>query len=152
MSYAKGHFSNAFGTRATAEGNYSLAVGLTAQASNGYTIAIGSNAQAIKYGSLAIGTDTQVNLDYGIALGHGSKILNNNNNNNNNNNTAYIPEGGESTITNSHKATSHGLFSIGSNDIRRKIINVGAGNNDTDAVNVAQLKVVENLAKRQITF
>lgn len=150
MSYAKGHFSNAFGTRATAEGNYSLAVGLTAQATNGYTIAVGSNAQAIKYGALAIGTDTQVNLDYGIALGHGSKILNNNNNNNNN--TAYIPEGGESTITNSHKATSHGLFSIGSNDIRRKIINVGAGNNDTDAVNVAQLKAVENLAKRQITF
>nr|AAX56610.1 adhesin [Moraxella catarrhalis] len=148
MSYAKGHFSNAFGTRATAEGNYSLAVGLTAQASNGYTIAIGSNAQAIKYGSLAIGTDTQVNLDYGIALGHGSKILNNNNNNNN----AYIPEGGGSTITQSHKATSHGLFSIGSNDIRRKIINVGAGNADTDAVNVAQLKAVENLAKRKITF
>lgn len=150
MSYAKGHFSNAFGTRATAEGNYSLAVGLTAQASNGYTIAIGSNAQAIKYGSLAIGTDTQVNLDYGIALGHGSKILNNNNNNNNN--TAYIPEGGESTITQRHKATSHGLFSIGSNDIRRKIINVGAGNADTDAVNVAQLRAVENLAKRKITF
>lgn len=150
MSYAKGHFSNAFGTRATAEGNYSLAVGLTAQASNGYTIAIGSNAQAIKYGALAIGTDTQVNLDYGIALGHGSKILNNNNNNNNN--TAYIPEGGESTISLNHKATSHGLFSIGSNDIRRKIINVGAGNNDTDAVNVAQLKAVENLAKRKITF
>lgn len=150
MSYAKGHFSNAFGTRATAEGNYSLAVGLTAQATNGYTIAIGSNAQAIKYGSLAIGTDTQVNLDYGIALGHGSKILNNNNNNNNN--TAYIPEGGESTISSSHKATTHGLFSIGSNDIRRKIINVGAGNNDTDAVNVAQLKAVENLAKRKITF
>ena len=148
MSYAQGHFSNAFGTRATAEGNYSLAVGLTAQATNGYTIAVGSNAQAIKYGALAIGTDTQVNLDYGIALGHGSKILNNNNNNN----TAYIPEGGESTITQKHKATSHGLFSIGSNDIRRKIINVGAGSQDTDAVNVAQLKAVENLAKRQITF
>lgn len=147
MSYAKGHFSNAFGTRATAEGNYSLAVGLTAQATKGYTIAIGSNAQAVNYGTLAIGADTQVNLDYGIALGYGSKILNNNNNN-----TAYIPEGGESTITQRHKATSHGLFSIGSNDIRRKIINVGAGNADTDAVNVAQLKAVENLAKRKITF
>lgn len=150
MSYAKGHFSNAFGTRATAEGNYSLAVGLTAQATNGYTIAVGSNAQAIKYGSLAIGTDTQVNLDYGIALGHGSKVLNNNNNNNNN--TAYIPKGGESKINSNHKATSHGLFSIGSNDIRRKIINVGAGSQDTDAVNVAQLKAVEYLAKRKITF
>lgn len=150
MAYAKGHFSNAFGTRSTAEGNYSLAVGLTAEAKNGYTIAIGSNARAIKYGALAIGTDAQVDLDQGIALGYGSQILNNNNNNNNN--TAYIPEGGESTISSNHKATSHGLFSIGSSSIRRKIINVGAGNNDTDAVNVAQLKAVENLAKRQITF
>lgn len=148
MAYAKGHFSNAFGTRATAEGNYSLAVGLTAQATKGYTIAIGSNAQAVNYGTLAIGADTQVNLDYGIALGYGSKILNNNNNNNN----AYIPEGGGSTITNSHKATTHGLFSIGSNEIRRKIINVGAGSQDTDAVNVAQLKAVEALTKRKITF
>lgn len=147
MSYAKGHFANAFGTRATAEGNYSLAVGLTAQATKGYTIAIGSNAQAVNYGTLAIGADTQVNLDYGIALGYGSKILNNNNNN-----TAYIPEGGNSTINSSHKATTHGLFSIGSNEIRRKIINVGAGKDDTDAVNVAQLKAVENLAKRKITF
>lgn len=149
MSYAKGHFSNAFGTRATAEGNYSLAVGLTAQATNGYTIAVGSNAQAISYGTIAIGADTQVNLDQGIALGYGSKILNNNNNNNK---EAYIPEGGGSIITQNHKATNHGLFSIGSQSIKRKIINVGAGYQDTDAVNVAQLKAVEALAKRKITF
>ncbi|ARE66187.1 YadA-like family protein [Moraxella catarrhalis] len=146
MSYAKGHFSNAFGTRATAEGNYSLAVGLTAQATSGYTIAVGSNAQAIKYGTIAIGADTQVNLDQGIAIGYGSQILNNNNNNN-----AYIPEDGNTKV-NPHKATNHGLFSIGSSTIKRKIINVGAGNNDTDAVNVAQLKAVEDLTKRKITF
>lgn len=146
MAYAKGHFSNAFGTRSTAEGNYSLAVGLTAQAKNGYTIAIGSNAQANNYGALAIGADTQVNLDYGIALGYGSQILNNNNNNN-----AYSPDDTQ-PINSQHKATQNGLFSIGSSTIRRKIINVGAGNDDTDAVNVAQLKAVENLAKRQITF
>ena len=146
MAYAKGHFSNAFGTRATAEGPYSLAVGLTAKAEKGYTIAVGSNAQAISYGTIAIGADTQVNLDYGIALGYGSQILNNNNNN------AYIPKGGESKINQDHKATNHGLLSIGSNSIRRKIINVGAGNDDTDAVNVAQLKAVEHLANRKITF
>lgn len=153
MAYAEGHFSNAFGTRSTAKGNYSLAVGLTANAENGYTIAIGSNAQAIKYGALAIGTDTQVNLDYGIALGYGSQILNNNNNNNNNN--AYMPntsDNSEFQIQSSHKATTNGLFSIGSSSIRRKIINVGAGNNDTDAVNVAQLKAAVALANRKITF
>lgn len=148
MSYAEGHFSNAFGTRAHAKGPYSLAVGLTATAEKGYTIAVGSNAQAINYGTIAIGADTQVNLDYGIALGYGSQILNNNNNNNNN---AYIPEGGNTKV-NPHKATSHGLLSIGSQSIKRKIINVGAGNDDTDAVNVAQLKAVEDLAKHKITF
>lgn len=153
MSYAKGHFSNAFGTRATAEGNYSLAVGLTAQATNGYTIAVGSNARAVNYGTIAIGADTQVNLDYGIALGYGSKILNNNNNNNNNN--AYMPKASDSSefqIQSSHQATNHGLFSIGSSSIRRKIINVGAGHQDTDAVNVAQLKAAVALANRKITF
>lgn len=146
MAYAKGHFSNAFGTRSTAEGNYSLAVGLTAKAEKGYTIAIGSNAQAINYGALALGTDTQVDLDYGIALGYGSQILKNNNNNNNNN--AYMPEGNGSNIQSS-KATGNGLFSIGSSTIKRKIINVGAGYEDTDAVNVAQLKEAVKIAKRK---
>lgn len=153
MSYAEGHFSNAFGTRAHAKGPYSLAVGLTATAEKGYTIAIGSNAQAASYGALAIGADTQVNLDYGIALGYGSKILNNNNNNNNN--TAYMPNTSDSSefqIQSSHKATTNGLFSIGSSSIKRKIINVGAGNDDTDAVNVAQLKAAVALANRKITF
>lgn len=153
MSYAEGHFSNAFGTRAHAKGPYSLAVGLTATAEKGYTIAIGSNAQAASYGALAIGADTQVNLDYGIALGYGSKILNNNNNNNNNN--AYMPNASDSSefqIQSSHKATTNGLFSIGSSSIKRKIINVGAGNDDTDAVNVAQLKAAVALANRKITF
>lgn len=153
MSYAEGHFSNAFGTRAYAKGPYSLAVGLTATAEKGYTIAIGSNAQASNYGTLAIGGDTQVNLDYGIALGHGSKILNNNNNNNNNN--AYMPNASDNSefqIQSSHKATTNGLFSIGSPSIKRKIINVGAGYQDTDAVNVAQLKAAVALANRKITF
>lgn len=153
MSYAEGHFSNAFGTRAHAKGPYSLAVGLTATAEKGYTIAIGSNAQATAYGTLAIGADTQVNLDYGIALGYGSKILNNNNNNNNND--AYMPNASDNSefqIQSSHKATTNGLFSIGSSSIRRKIINVGAGNDDTDAVNVAQLKAAVALANRKITF
>lgn len=152
MSYAEGHFSNAFGTRAHAKGPYSLAVGLTATAEKGYTIAIGSNAQATAYGTLAIGADTQVNLDYGIALGYGSKILNNNNNNNND---AYMPNASDNSefqIQSSHKATTNGLFSIGSSSIRRKIINVGAGNDDTDAVNVAQLKAAVALANRKITF
>ncbi len=162
MSQAKGHFANAFGTYATAEKNYSLAVGLAATAKAGYAIAIGSSAQATNYNSLALGTDTQVNLDRGVALGSGSKILIGDNDKDANANTranAYVPEGEE--LAPRSKATKNGtqsnrmvdIFSIGSQDIKRKIINVGAGSQETDAVNVAQLQAVVSWAKkRKITF
>lgn len=146
MSYAKGHFSNAFGTRAHALGDFSLAVGLTAKAETEYAIAVGSNAQVAQNAGLALGGNTRVTVSKGIALGFESEVTNNNNN------TAYIPEDGNTKV-NSYKATNGiGPLSIGSSSIKRKIINVGAGNNDTDAVNVAQLKAVEDLAKRKITF
>lgn len=151
MSFAQGHFSNAFGTRAQALGIYSLAVGLTAKAEKESAIAIGSNAQANNFRTTALGADTKVDLDRSIALGYGSQV--NNNNKNNNNTDAYTPEGSGSIIGSNHKATPNaGLFSIGSDNLRRKIINVGAGSQETDAVNVAQLKAVEYLAKRKITF
>lgn len=150
MSQATGHFANAFGTRATAQGAYSLAVGLTAQATTESSIAVGSNAKAIEFATTAIGGSTQVYTKRGVALGYGSQILNNNNNNN-----AYIPLNGDSKV-NPNKATQNNghtdILSIGSSNIKRKIINVGAGYHDTDAVNVAQLKAVEELTKRKITF
>lgn len=148
MSYAEGHFSNAFGTRAHAKGPYSLAVGLTASAETESSIAVGSNAQAKEFAATAIGGGTQVNTKRGIALGFGSKILNNNNNNNN----AYAPDTNQQ-ISNQYKATQANghtdIFSIGSDSIKRKIINVGAGYNDTDAVNVAQLKEAVKIAKKK---
>ena len=153
MAQAQGHFSNAFGTRATAGGTYALAVGLLAEAKGGYAIAIGSNAQANMFNSLAIGAGTTVDLQQGIALGFNSKILNQNRANDSS--SAYMPKASDSSefhIELPHQATGHGLFSIGSNSIKRKIINVGAGFEDTDAVNVAQLRAAVALANRQITF
>lgn len=150
MSYAEGHFSNAFGTRAHAKGAYSLAVGLTASAETESSIAIGSNAQAKEFAATAIGGGTQVNTKRGIALGFGSKILNGDNNNN-----AYAPDNNQ-PISSEHTATNNSnhtdILSIGSGSIKRKIINVGAGFKDTDAVNVAQLKEAVRLANRKITF
>lgn len=147
MTQAEGHFANAFGTRAIAKGNYALAVGLTARANNESSIAVGSNAEVTKFAGLALGTNTKVDVQQGIALGYGSQVLNNNNNN------AYIPTNGGSRITQSHKATNNvGPLSIGSNSLRRRIINVGAGSQDTDAVNVAQLRAVEDLANRKVTL
>lgn len=152
MSYAEGHFSNAFGTRAHAQGNYSLAVGLTATAKEGYTIAIGSNAQANQFATTVIGKDAQADLNRGIALGAGSQIRTQDNNI-----QAYEP--GDEKLQEKDKVTKGGqqqniadIFSIGSGSIKRKIINVGAGFNDTDAVNVAQLKAAVKWAERKITF
>lgn len=155
MAQAQGHFSNAFGTRATAVGNFSLAVGLLANAEQGYAIAIGSNAQAKNHNSLALGVDTKVELDRGIALGYKSQITADDNRVN----QAYKPEGetleagAEVTKVTKNGGLSHiDILSIGNRNLKRRIINVGAGSQDTDAVNVAQLKAVERVANRQITF
>ncbi|ARB68054.2 Adhesin yadA precursor [Moraxella catarrhalis] len=152
MAYAKGHFSNAFGTRATAESDFSLAVGLTAHAKGEYAIAIGSNAQVNQNTGLAIGGNTQVDFMRGIALGFESKVMAGDNNNKN----AYTPratDGSGPQIQPPYQATNNtGPLSIGNSTQRRRIIHVGAGSQDTDAVNVAQLKAAVALANRKITF
>lgn len=150
MAEASGNFANAFGTRATAKGDFSLAVGLTASAEKQAAIAIGSNAQANQASSLALGQNTIVDLQGGIAIGQGSKI----NANDNNDNNIYRPTNSQSNINlTDYKAIGGvGPLSIGSSSIKRRIIHVGAGVNDTDAVNVAQLKKVVEWANRKITF
>ncbi|WP_227542847.1 YadA-like family protein [Moraxella catarrhalis] len=151
MSYAEGAFSNAFGTYATAKAAYSLAVGLAAQATEQSAIAIGSNAKADRFRALALGADTKVELGQGVALGYGSQVLAQDSQTN-----AYIPKAGDGVYQiqqQRYQATSGaGPLSIGKQGLRRRIINVGAGSQDTDAVNVAQLRMAVGLANRKITF
>lgn len=151
MSQATGHFSNAFGTRATASGAYSLAVGLTASATTQSSIAVGSNAQANKFAATTIGGNAKVDIDRGIALGYNSQVLTTDNKVD-----IYTPNATDTTnfqIQSSHRAkTDWGPLSIGNSQLKRRIIHVGAGLEDTDAVNVAQLKKAVGLANRQITF
>lgn len=153
MTQAGGHFANAFGTRAQAEGNYSLAVGLTSKALGGYSVAIGSNAEAgqNKYGAIALGSETKVEIDRGIALGLNSQVLNRDNTYIQ---TYYTPKqdlpANHTTLTSAHNRS---ILSIGNSSLKRKIIHVSAGLDDTDAVNVKQLKEVVSWAKeRKITF
>ncbi|MPX57750.1 adhesin [Moraxella catarrhalis] len=150
MSYAQGHFSNAFGTYTTANGAYSLAVGLAAKTNGESTIAVGSDAQANEFATTAIGGNTQVATKRGVALGYNSQVLATDNQVD-----GYTPNATDTNlqIQSSHKATRDwGPLSIGNTTQKRKIINVGAGYHDTDAVNVAQLKVAAGLANRKITF
>lgn len=149
MTQAIGHFANAFGTRAIANGPYSLAVGLLSKAEKGYAIAIGSNAQASEYRTLALGADTKVELNRGVAIGYGSQILTTDIETG-----AYKPGNNLSIDAQATKPNNTGedIFSIGKQGLRRRIIHVGAGSQDTDAVNVAQLKAAVELAEREITF
>lgn len=106
------------------------------------TIAMGYHAQALKTGALALGREAKVEADKGIALGYGSVVKASDNSN-----SAYQPDG--ATLTNAKSTNGIGALSIGSSNIKRKIINLGAGDDETDAVNVAQLKAVETIAKKK---
>ncbi|WP_301335910.1 beta strand repeat-containing protein, partial [Moraxella catarrhalis] len=169
VSVAKGENSVAIGHSATSSGKRAIAIGsadynvksqnfgsnndatfnkhyyqdahTTAEADD--TIAIGYHAQALKTGALALGREAKVEAEKGIALGYGSVVQASDNSN-----SAYQPDG--TALTEAQKSTNGiGALSIGSSNIKRKITNLGAGDAETDAVNVAQLKAVETIAKKK---
>lgn len=159
----------AVGQSAEATGTQAVAIGYKATASGnqvGQTV-VGSNANATaNYGTIigygATGTNTQANQ---TAIGHlattnaaGGVALGANSNSDRpydstSATSPYIPTGASDEQTkriNDTKATT-GAVSVGytdssnsSKNVRRQIINVAAGKEDTDAVNVAQLKAVQS--------
>lgn len=141
-----GDRSTAVGSHSKAEGEKATALGSSSKANYIYATAIGGNSQANARGT-ALGYNSQANVDYGTALGFYSKV------------TAFqgvaigdfsvadresgvvgafAPEG-EDSLTRTWKATG-GAVSVGSDKLTRQITNVAAGSEDTDAVNVAQLR------------
>ncbi|MCT8835400.1 YadA-like family protein [Glaesserella parasuis] len=128
---AKSH-ATALGYKASAGGMHSVAVGEEAMI----------NVNAAR--ATALGHNTVVTVGGGVALGYGSNAS-----------TAGGVEGlkqahsvttGASTEANGFKSTQRvdgnniGAVSVGGTTIKRQITNVAAGKQDTDAVNVAQLK------------
>ncbi|MWQ83781.1 hypothetical protein F9862_11555, partial [Glaesserella parasuis] len=140
-----GQKSVAVGRQANAR-DYSTALGYKASANGTYSVAVGEeamiNVNAAR--ATALGHNTVVTVGGGVALGYGSN--------------ANIAGGvvglkqahsvttGASTDANGFKSTQKvdgnniGAVSVGNNLIKRQIVNVAAGTQDTDAVNVAQLK------------
>ena len=91
--------------------------------------------------AVAIGHNTEVSKEGGVALGNGSKA------------TIAVGAAGydistnaPSTDTSSTWKSTASAVSVGdvANDVTRQITSVAAGTNDTDAVNVAQLKRVQD--------
>jgi autotransporter adhesin len=125
---------------ASASGNNAIAVGGAAVASGNAAVAIGAEAKASAADGVAIGNHASVTQSGGIALGANSVA-----------NTAggimgYIPASATAQQARAIQATTstEAAVSVGdaSRGIYRQITGVAAGTEDTDAVNVAQLKGV----------
>ena len=117
----------AIGQQTRAYGKHSTAVGAESQAQYTGATAIGTFAKATKEGSIALGYNSYADREAGVK--------------------GYDPlTGKESTLTSLAWKSGKGALSIGSAGGARQIINVAAGSKDTDAVNVAQLKRVGELA------
>ena len=128
MSQAAGDASMAMGLNALAEGDASTAIGPLARSKGKKSIAMGVNANSQVDGGVALGADSVSNRQQ--------------------TSNAYIPSGADTAQVNAIKATkgTTGAVSVGSDTVKRQIINVAAGTNDSDAVNVAQLKAVTSNA------
>ncbi|HHW7566766.1 TPA: YadA-like family protein [Mannheimia haemolytica] len=166
---AVGRGAVAFGEDTSAFGNSALAIAPGAQAlgarAKAWGIdaqALGPNAQAIANNAQAIGANSRVIADGGVALGAYSIAdrvatqdpITYNQNANVEFGEVYtpVPDGVSSpaaqlanqAIKDTVKGTL-GAVSVGDDENTRQIINVAAGSEDTDAVNVAQLRALSEL-------
>ena len=120
-SQAKADYAVAIGQEALAEKESSIAFGNSAKAQNNNSVAFGSFATATARSGVALGSSSLANREKG-AIG-------------------YLADA--KTTSEAWKAT-RGAISIGNEEkgITRQLTGLAAGSEDTDAVNVAQLKAV----------
>ena len=124
-SVANGKYSLAM-AQGTANGYGAIAIGMNSKTDNDYAVAIGNKAKATGVGSMALGDDSVADRLAGTV--------------------GYLAEGKDDATWKSTKSA----LSVGDreNNVTRQITGLAAGTEDTDAVNVAQLKVVEAEAKK----
>lgn len=125
--------SIAAGSEVEADGENAVAVGYksTAQSS---AVAIGDNAKAEK-DTVAIGKEANASAEGGVALGMGSTA------DRSGGVTGWDPKtGNTSGETTAVWKSGNGAISVGNGEGSRQITNVAAGSEDSDAVNLAQLK------------
>ena len=127
----------ALGNYLTVKGEEAVAVGTNASATADWAIAMGKNSKAEKETAMAFGYDSHAKANHGVALGAWSVA----------DTTAgasgYDPSTqAASTDTSVAWKSTLGAVSVGdkTEGYTRQITNVAAGTQDTDAVNVAQLK------------
>ena len=165
---ASGTESVSVGTENKAAGNFSVALGVFANAgtantdtnstTNGAAVAVGFQASAAKTGSSAYGYNARAVQDEGTALGVSSVANVEGGVAVGAHSIADVAKGAKGYLagdsdTSTTWVSTAGAMSLGGNTkdengnaitVSRQITNLAAGTNDTDAVNVAQLKAVES--------
>lgn len=137
-----------------AGGDYAISMGSDTHARNTDSIAIGRQADSTSAGGVALGADSFVETQGGVALGAQSvanryslKDVSVVSDATAAENQVYgakkAEESDKNSIVNTVKGNA-GAVSVGNDGVTRQIVNVAAGSEDSDAVNVAQLRSVEN--------
>ena len=130
----------------TSAGENSITIGSESHADSGSNIAIGRSAQVYGYeitNAVALGQEANAKVADGVAIGSGSEATVTGKST-----EGYDPTTGQTSTdpTGTWQATKAAV-SIGKADgtVTRQINGVAAGTNDTDAVNVAQIKKLEGM-------
>ncbi|SDY65848.1 Head domain of trimeric autotransporter adhesin [Lysobacter sp. yr284] len=127
----------AFGRDSKAATMNSTALGSAADASGAAGVAVGYASKALGVASVALGTGAEVLAgNIGTAIGFGAKS------------SAFWGV----ALGNNSSADRDYAVSIGSNAFKRQLINLQDGTQDTDAVNLRQLKNALNLAPVAAAF
>ncbi|MCF9035468.1 YadA-like family protein, partial [Acinetobacter nectaris] len=123
-----GHNSGAFGDPSTVTGNESYVLGNNNTVSTDNTYVVGNNVKTTTAGSVVLGNSSAARTGAGV--------------------NGYVPTGATTSDQTAINATTSttGAIAVGDaqNSVYRQITGVAAGTADSDAVNVAQLKAVDN--------
>lgn len=123
LSNSAGEFSTAIGRSATSLGSAATALGFNSAASGDNALAFGANSSASAANASAIGTDAVASGADSTAIGNAASAT-----------AANAVALGANSV-----ADEDNTVSVGAAGAERKVTNVAAGENDTDAVNVSQL-------------
>uniref|UniRef100_UPI003F6A3099 YadA family autotransporter adhesin n=1 Tax=Xylella fastidiosa TaxID=2371 RepID=UPI003F6A3099 len=138
---AQGLRSIAIGTTARSQSQDAISIGTGASTTGNFAIAIGNGALTSIANGIALGASSSVTTRGGVALGQGSLAATASGI------TGYDPvTKSTSTLSTSMWRSTLGAVSIGnitsSTSQTRQLTGLAAGRSDTDAVNVAQLKLL----------
>ena len=125
------------GTRVFSDNSLAVGIGSVIARDSQNSLVFGNAAYVGSINSIALGNKASVTLDNSLALGNNSTT---DYNPSWLNEKGYVPKGAISLPS----STNVGVISVGSIGQERRITNVAAGYRDTDAVNVSQLKSVED--------